>query len=64
MSVKNAQGIANQIQDRLGISIVSFSNPELEWFKAELESFLDLEVDTDELADPEDCEVEDEQEEC
>lgn len=56
MSMKKAQGIANQIADRIGLSLVSFTNDELEWLKNELEEFLDLEVETGELCDPEDQE--------
>lgn len=56
MSTKKAQSIANQIADRIGLSLVAFTNDELEWLNHELEEFLDLEVDTGELADPEDQE--------
>ena len=59
MSVKEAQGIVNQIEERTGISLVSFNNGELEWLKDQLEEFLDLEIDTDELMDPSDVECED-----
>jgi len=54
MSVKKAQSIVNEVEDRLGITLVSFQNSEIEWLKAQLEEFLDLEIETDELEDPED----------
>ena len=54
MSVKKAQSIVNEVQDRLGITLVSFQNNEIEWLKAQLEDFLDLEIETDELEDADD----------
>jgi hypothetical protein len=57
MSVKKAQGIVNEIENRLGVSLVSYQNNEIEWLKSQLEEFLDLEIETDELSDPEDCEL-------
>jgi hypothetical protein len=57
MSVKKAQGIVNEVEDRLGVSLVSYQNNEIEWLKSQLEEFLDLEIETDELSDPEDCEL-------
>ena len=56
MSVKKAQNIVNEVEDRMGIALVSFQNNELEWLKDRLEKFLDLEIETDELSDPEDLE--------
>lgn len=64
MSVKKAQKIVNEIEDRLGITMTAYNNSELEWLKSELENFLDLEIETDELSDPDDCEREDEEEDC
>lgn len=58
MSVKKAQNIVNQVEDRLGISLVSYQNNELEWLKDQLESFLEQEVETEELADPSDLDFE------
>ena len=57
MSIKKAQNIVNQVQDRLGISMVAYQNSELEWLKNQLEKFLDLEVETEELSDPDDLEA-------
>ena len=57
MSVKKAQGIVNEVDNRLGITLVSYQNNEIEWLKSQLEEFLDLEIETDELSDPEDCEL-------
>lgn len=54
MSIKKAQNIVNQVEDRLGISLVSYENHDLEWLKDKLESFLELEIATDELSDPQD----------
>ena len=54
MSIKKAQNIVNQVQDRLGISMVAYQNNELEWLKNQLEEFLDLEIETEELSDPDD----------
>jgi hypothetical protein len=54
MSVKKAQAIVNEVQDRLGFSLVSCQTNELEWLKDKLETFLDLEIETDELSDPDD----------
>ena len=61
MSVKKAQSIVNEVEDRLGITLVSFQNSEIEWLKAQLEEFLDLEIETDELEDPADCEIDEEE---
>jgi hypothetical protein len=60
MSLKKAQNIANQVQDRLGISLTSLQNNEVEWLKNQLDTFLDLEIETDELSDPDDLGLEDE----
>lgn len=54
MSNSKAQKIVNEVQDRLGVSLVSYQNSDLEFLKERLEAFLDLEVDTEELTDPED----------
>jgi len=61
MSVKKAQSIVNEVEDRLGITLVSFQNSEIEWLKAQLEDFLDLEIETDELEDPANCEIDEEE---
>jgi hypothetical protein len=62
MSVKKAQSIVNEVEGHLGITLVAFNNDEIEWLKSKLEEFLDLEINTDDLQDPEDCEQEDEDE--
>lgn len=54
MSIKKAQKIANLIESELSINLTSFTNQELELLKSRLEEFLELEVETDELSDPED----------
>ena len=59
MSVKKAQSIVNDVVDRLGITLVAFQNSEIEWLKNQLEEFLELEIETDELEDPEDLSEED-----
>ena len=65
MSVKKAQSIVNEVETRLGITLVTYQNSELEWFKSQLEEFLDLEIETDELSDPEDCDLDlEEDSEC
>ena len=60
MSVKKAQSIVNEVQTRMGITLVAYQRNELEWLIKQLEAFLDLEIETDELSDPEDLEFEDE----
>ena len=55
MSVKKAQKIVNEVEVRLGLTLTAYQNNEIEWLKDQLEEFLDLEIETDELSDPEDC---------
>jgi hypothetical protein len=57
MSLNKAQRIVNQLYERYGIDMVAYQTDELSHLKEQLEEFLDLEVDTDELAAPEDAEV-------
>lgn len=64
MSIKKAQNIVNQVEDRMGISLVSYQNNEVEWLKEQLEDFLNLEIETDDLSDPDDLYVEDEDDEA
>lgn len=52
MSIKKAQGIANRIQDRMTFNLVAYQRDELEWLKAQLEEFLDTEIEPEELTDP------------
>jgi hypothetical protein len=56
MSVKKAQEIANVLDRDLGFSLTSYQNNDLEFLKAKLEEFLDLEIETEELQDPDDLE--------
>lgn len=58
MSIKKAQSITNAVYDRAGISLTSFQTNEIEWLKDQLETFLELEVDTEELSDPADLDFE------
>jgi len=55
VSVKKAQKIVNEVEVRLGLTLTAYQNNEIEWLKDQLEEFLDLEIETDELSDPEDC---------
>jgi hypothetical protein len=55
MSVKKAQQIANELEQELGFSLVSYQNADLEFMKNKIEEFLDLEIDTEELEDPDDA---------
>jgi len=52
MSVKKAQSIANRIQDRMAFNLVAYQRSELEWLKDQLETFIDTEVEPEELTDP------------
>jgi hypothetical protein len=63
MSVKKAQEIANVLDRDLGFPLVAYQNNDLEFLKAKLEEFLDLEIETEELEEPDDLfdhEIEDE----
>ena len=55
MSIKKAQSIANQLYARYGLDLVAYQNDEITQLKDQLEEFVELEVDTDELEVPEDC---------
>ncbi len=57
MSVKKAQTIVNSLYQRYGIDLVAYQNDEIAQLRDQLEEFVDLEVDTEELSVPEDCEV-------
>jgi hypothetical protein len=52
-SVKKAQKIANQLDEELGFSLTSYQRNDLDFLRNKLEEFLDLEVETEELSDPE-----------
>lgn len=54
MSIKKAQEIANVLDRELGFSLTSYQNNDVEFLKTKLEEFLDLEVSTDELEEPDD----------
>ena len=54
MSLKKAQEIANVLDRDLGFSLTSYQNTDLEFLKSKLESFLKLEIDTEELEEPDD----------
>ena len=57
MSFKKAQGIVNELYYKYGVDILAYQNNEISDLKNSLEEFIDLEVDTDELVPPEDCEL-------
>lgn len=59
MSLKKAQKIVNDVEEELGISLVVYQNHDLEYLKKKLEEFLDLDVDTEELSDPEELSSDD-----
>lgn len=54
MSLKKAQTIANVLDRDLGFSLASYQNTDLEFLKTKIEEFLALEVDTEDLEEPDD----------
>jgi hypothetical protein len=54
MSVNKAQEIANVLDRNLGFSLTSYTNSDIEFLKTKLEEFLELEVETEELEEPDD----------
>ena len=60
MSVKQAQKIVNHVDDEFGITLVAYTNAEIEAIRNRLSEFLELEVSTDDLTDPEDSDLDDE----
>jgi len=53
-NLKKAQKIVNQVDGELGIALVAYTNSELEYLRNQLNKFLDLEVETDDLHDADD----------
>jgi len=58
MPIKDAQKIVNRVHDRMSMSLVTYQRDELAWLKDQLENFLDTEVETEELSDPDDADAE------
>ena len=54
MSLKKAQEIANVLDRELGFSLTAYQVADLEFLKTKLETFLALEVDTEDLEEPDD----------
>jgi hypothetical protein len=54
MSLKKAQEIANVLDRDLGFSLTSYQVTDLEFLKAKLEEFLKLDVETEDLEEPDD----------
>jgi len=52
MSVKKAQKIVKDVYDELDINLVSFQVSDIQFLKDKLEDFLEQEVETEDLADP------------
>ena len=52
MSLKKAQDIANELDRELGFSLTSYQNQDLAFLKTKLEAFLELDIDTEELEEP------------
>lgn len=61
-NVKKAQKIVNEVDNELGIALVAYQNSELEHLKDQLEKFLALGVDTEELHDADDDDLLDDME--
>jgi hypothetical protein len=59
-SIKKAQKIANMLEEEFGFFMVQYTNNDLETLKNKLDEFLLLDVDTEDLEDPEDADAEDE----
>jgi len=57
MSLKKAQKIVNELDDKFGINALGYQNSELEIIKDMLDNFLELGVETEDLQEPEDCEL-------
>jgi hypothetical protein len=56
-TIKKAQSIANRIQDRVAFNVVAYQRDEIEWLKTQLEDFLDTEIETEELTDPDEIDA-------
>jgi hypothetical protein len=54
MSKKKAQTVVNKFYDEFGVSLVAYQLGELNHMKELLDEFLEQEVETEDLADPDD----------
>lgn len=52
MSIKKAQKIVKDVYEELDINLVAFQVSNLQFLKDKLEDFLEQEVETEDLADP------------
>lgn len=59
MSVKKAQAIVNKVEEELGFTMTMYQNSDLEYLKTKLEEFLELDIETEELQDPEELSSDD-----
>ncbi len=59
---KKAQKIVNEVDAELGIALVAYQNSELEYLRDQLNKFLDLDVDTEDLHDADDDDFLDDEE--
>jgi hypothetical protein len=55
MSIKKAQKIVNELEEKFGFLTLSYQNSELEVIKDLLDKFLELDIETEDLDDPEEC---------
>ena len=62
MSVKKAQKIANEIYEEFGLSLANMVLSDLESLKEKIDLFLSLNVETDEICDPDDVLLDDSEE--
>lgn len=54
MSIRVAQKIINEVHKELGINLVVYQNVDLEFLRDKLEEFLELDIATEDLEDPDD----------
>ena len=54
MSIKKAQAIVDEVYEATGVSLVSYQLSDLNFLKEKLEDFIELEIETEDLDDPED----------
>lgn len=52
MSLKKAQKIAEDVNNEIGFNLVKLPVADLQYLKDKLEDFLELEVETEDLVDP------------
>jgi hypothetical protein len=50
MSITTAQHIVDQVYTELGVDLAAYQNHDLQWLKDQLETFLELDVETEELS--------------